>query len=143
MIVKIMSFWIMNKSRHVHLFIIIIKNIYCFNDCDKSVVMGLIKNIDLIDCWFLGPVNNKIFHLTEFIKDKIGDRYYDEQKLNTNIKLFNSYMEKYWKLSKYNKEFFKLKYSKWLNWTFFEYDEVSFLELIVKMLSSSFNAYTK
>lgn len=91
----------------------------------------IIKNSDLIDCWISAPSNNKISVIYKFIELKIGDSYFDKNKLMKSIHFFNVNMKKYWRESSYCKSFFFFKLSKWLSWTDFYLDNVSFTILYI------------
>lgn len=47
-----------------------------------------------------------------------------------NILFFDGKMKKCWKDSKYKKKTFEQKHSKWLSYTFFDFDKVSFILLL-------------
>lgn len=87
---------------------------------------NILKNVDLIDCWFAASPNDKVSKLHQFVKRKIGSLYSKKDKnISQNILFFNSDMKKFWKESKYNRKYFENKYSSWLSWTFFDPDNVS------------------
>lgn len=84
-----------------------------------------IINSDIVDFWLSVSSKNKIPEVYKFIKGKIGDSSLEKEVLLRKIKLFDNKIKKYWSESRSNRQFFDKKYSKWLNWKFFDPDNVS------------------
>lgn len=92
---------------------------------------NILKNSDIIDCWFEAPSENKTLVIRKYVEQKIGDSCINKKKLQQSIFFFNSKMKKLWKECNYNRQYFEKKHSKWLGFTFFAVETVSLFKVLI------------
>lgn len=67
----------------------------------------ILKNSDLIDCWFSAPPNSKMSAVENFVLSATSELHIEMPDLKSNVRMFHSNMQLYWRLSNFSKERFK------------------------------------
>lgn len=91
----------------------------------------ILKNSDLSDCWLASSAKNKIPVIYKYLKRQIGESNLKNKKVKQSINWFASKIQKFWKESKYNVNYFEKKHCKWLSQPFFISDNVSIIHFLI------------